>query len=161
MKKQLSLSLILLTLTACSGGIASNNVSLGVGLGTNIGRHVGLGTSINIPLGGIEKTETAPTNEVKLTHQQVLTYFDAQGNASEHPVKGGIQRRLLSKASADSYVVQDFYETGEKRSDPMTLNKKDVFTFRAHPENGSYTIYAINGVIMQQQNFKNNRLVHP
>lgn len=162
MKKIILLPLSAFLLSACSSGISSNNISLGVGLGTQIGRHVGLGTSINIPLGGLGKhQEHAETTNNKITEHTILTHFDTQGMPTEHPVKGGVQRRLLTKHNQQDYLVQDFYETGEKRSDPMILDKETLFTFRARPENGHYTIYALDGTIIQQQTFQNHRLITP
>lgn len=159
MKHYLSPIALSLLLAACSG-MDGNNVSLGVGLGGTIGRHVGLGTSLNIPLtiGRGNQANNPENSGINVIEEKVLTYFDAQGNASDNAVKGGYYRQLLSKQS-NGYWVQDFYATGEKRTEPMLLSREQAFTFRAHPNNGAYTVYAINGNIMQQQNFRNGQLV--
>lgn len=149
-------AVLALLLSAC--GSTSNGVLLGVGLGGLIGNHVGIGTSINIPIGGNKQPETAGNSGINVIEQKIITNFDAQGNATEQAVKGGYYRQLISQ-DKNGYLVQDFYSTGEKRTDPMTLTREQVFTFRAHPLNGSYTVYAINGNIMQQQNFRNGKTV--
>ena len=150
-----------LLLAACTGvGVDSNNISLGLGLGGTIGRHVGLGTSLNIPLtiGRNGNTTTTNNSGINIIEEKILTYFDTQGNTTDSAVKGGYYRQLISKQN-NGYLVQDFYSTGEKRTDPMTLSKEQAFSFRAHPNDGTYTVYAINGNIMQQQNFRNGQLV--
>lgn len=149
-----------LMLGACSGvGVNGSGISLGVGLGGMLGNHVGLGTSVNIPLEiGRDKTQTNNTGGINVIEQKVITYFDAQGKASDSAVKGGFMRQLLAKQGND-FLVQDFYDTGEKRTDAMTLTREQLFVFRAHPNNGVLTVYAINGNIMQQQNFRNGKLV--
>ena len=55
--------------------------------------------------------------------------------------------------------VQDFYESGQKRSDAMLLTRESLYDFRAHPQNGVLTTYAINGNILYQQNFRNGKMV--
>lgn len=149
---------IALLLSACAGGISGSSASIGIG--THIGRHVGVGGTINLPLGGINKKTSNTPAAVAFSEQQIITYFDTQGKAVNQAVKGGFQRRLLAKPADNEYLVQDFYESGEKRTDPMILNKEDVFQFRAHPQNGSYTVYAINGTIMLQQTFNNGKLIN-
>lgn len=147
----------LLLLSAC--GATANGVSLGVGIGSRIGSHVGIGTSINIPIGGRNQPQpSAGSGGIQVIEQKIVTHFDAQGKASEQPVKGGYYRQLI-RQDADGYLVQDFYAGGEKRTDPMTLTREQVFSFRAHPLNGSYTVYALNGTVMQQQNFRNGKAV--
>lgn len=147
-----------LLLSAC--GVSTNGMSVGIGIGSSIGRHVGLGTSINIPIGGNSNgTATSATNSgINISEQKILTYFDAQGNPSEQAVKGGYYRQLIAQ-DKNGYLVQDFYAGGEKRTDPMTLSREQLFVFRSHPNNGSYTVYAVNGTIMQQQNFRNGKTV--
>lgn len=147
-----------LLLAAC--GASSNGVSLGLGIGSRIGSHVGIGTSINIPIGG---SKPAPADNsgkggINVIEQKIITYFDTEGKAGEQPVKGGYYRQLISR-DKNGYLVQDFYSGGEKRTDPMTLTREQLFTFRAQPLNGSYTVYAVNGTLMQQQNFRNGRAV--
>ncbi|XXQ67238.1 NemA protein [Neisseriaceae bacterium B1] len=145
-------------LSACSGvGVNGSGVSLGVGLGGMIGNHVGLGTSINIPIGR-DTTPTQQTGGIHVIEQKIITYFDTHGQTSNSAVKGGFSRQLLAK-QGDDFLVQDFYDTGEKRTDPMTLTREQLFVFRTHPNNGALTVYAINGNIMQQQNFRNGKLV--
>lgn len=149
-------------LVGCANGISSNGVSLGIGLGGMLGNHVGIGTSVNIPLGGNSgslKTDTANTG-LNVFEEQIVTYFDANGMAKDAAVKGGFYRKLLSKPSSDEYLVQDFYEMGGvKRTDPMILSRDQLTTFRANPRNGTLTVYAINGNVMQNQVFKNNQIV--
>ncbi|MDK4527506.1 NemA protein [Kingella kingae] len=162
MKQTILWAAVALGLTACSGvGVNGSGVSLGVGLGGSIGRHVGLGTSINIPL-SLDKDEAeSKTGGINVVEQKIITYFDAQGKTSDSAVKGGFFRQLLVKQNDNAYLVQDFYDNGNKRSDPMTLAKEHLFEFRAQPKDGTYTVYAINGNIMQQHNFKNGKLVQP
>lgn len=162
MKQTILWVVVALGLTACSGvGVNGSGISLGVGLGGSIGRHVGLGTSINIPL-SLDKDEAeSKTGGINVTEQKIITYFDAQGKTSDSAVKGGFFRQLLVKQNDNAYLVQDFYDNGNKRSDPMTLAKEQLFEFRAQPKDGTYTVYAINGNIMQQHNFKNGKLVQP
>lgn len=155
MKTQITiLTLCTILLSACSG-TSNNGVSVGIGLGGMLGSRVGVGTSINIPIGS---NTTTPSPNTQIPEQQIITHFDTQGHSSENSVKGGYYRQLLAKQNND-YLVQDFYSSGEKRTDPMLLSREQLFTFRAHPNNGSYTVYAINGNIMQQQNFRNGVLV--
>lgn len=154
-KRIITTAALALCLSAC--GSNGNGVSLGLGLGGLIGNHVGIGTSINIPLGGNKQPENNGSG-INVIEQKIITHFDAQGNATEHAVKGGYYRQLISQ-DKNGYLVQDFYATGEKRTDPMTLSREQVFTFRTHPNNGSHTVYAINGNIMQQQNFRNGKTV--
>ncbi|MDK4573706.1 NemA protein [Kingella kingae] len=162
MKQTILWAVVALGLTACSGvGVNGSGISLGVGLGGSIGRHVGLGTSINIPL-SLDKDEAeSKTGGINVTEQKIITYFDAQGKTSDSAVKGGFFRQLLVEQNDNAYLVQDFYDNGNKRSDPMTLAKEQLFEFRAQPKDGTYTVYAINGNIMQQHNFKNGKLVQP
>lgn len=164
MKQTILWAVVALSLTACSGvGVNGSGISLGVGLGGSIGRHVGLGTSINIPLTlDKDKAETTSnTGGINVVEQKIITYFDTQGRAADSAVKGGFFRQLLIKQNDNAYLVQDFYDNGNKRSDPMTLAKEQLFEFRAQPKDGTYTVYAINGNIMQQHNFKNGKLVQP
>ncbi|EIC14054.1 NemA protein [Kingella kingae] len=162
MKQTILWAVVALGLTACSGvGVNGSGISLGVGLGGSIGRHVGLGTSINIPL-SLDKDEAeSKTGGINVVEQKIITYFDAQGRTADSAVKGGFFRQLLVKQNDNAYLVQDFYDNGNKRSDPMTLTKEHLFEFRAQPKDGTYTVYAINGNIMQQHNFKNGKLVQP
>lgn len=150
--------LILLTsvaLSAC-GGVNSNGISLGIGLGGMLGNHVGIGTSVNIPIGN----KTAETNTSPIITDSTLAHFDANGSPSDSAVKNGFYRKLLSKPSANEYLVQDFYEMGgSKRTDPMILSREQINTFRATPTNGTLTVYAINGNVMQSQIFKDGKLL--
>ena len=132
-----------LALGACANG-TGQGVSLNLGLGGLIGSHLGIGTSVNIPLGG-----TAQKNPADGENRGGLRVI----------VKNGYYRELVAKQNDQTYVVQDFYGNGNKRTDPMTLAKDQLFEFRAHPHNGAYTVYAINGNIMQQQNFRNGKLI--
>ena len=142
-------------LSAC--GTNGNGVSLGIGLG-GFSRHVGIGTSVNIPSGG-RQADTDEKGGLRVIEEQIVTYFDAEGRATEHGVKGGYYRQLLKKQSKRDYLVQDFYFDGQKRSDPMVIARENLFVFRAHPENGVLTVYAINGAVMQQQNYRNGQPV--
>lgn len=143
-------------LSACAGGVSSSNgVSLGIGLGGMLGNHVGIGTSVNIPLG----TQNTEISNVK-TIEEPTIYFDAQGQSVDSAVKGGYRRTVLAKQADGLYLVQDFYEVGgAKRSDPMQLSREQLHTFRATPANGTLTVYAINGNVMQQQTFQNGKLI--
>ena len=155
--KQTAKHLILCTcaaiLAGCAG-ISGSGVSLGVGLG---GRHVGVGTSVHIPLGS--QTGNQSAGGVNVLEEQIVTYFDTEGKAVSSAVKGGYHRKLLRKQGTDGYLVQDFYSSGEKRSDAMLLDRDNLYDFRAHPKSGVLTVYAINGSIMRQQNFRNGRAV--
>ncbi|MCP1659733.1 NemA protein [Neisseria perflava] len=162
MKHIIPLTALAALLSACTVG--TPGMSVGLGVGTSIGRHVGLGTSLNIPI-SLDKNKTGQnTNNsnggVNVIEEQIVTYFDAQGNTSNNAVKGGFYRRLISKSGND-YVVQDFYgDNGQKRTDPYTLTREQLMQFRAAPANGSLTTYAYNGNLMQQQVFKNGKLVN-
>lgn len=160
MQKCLGLTWVLVMLLSACSGVNGGGVSLGVGLGGGIGHHVGVGTSINIPIGRTTPTTNIPDNGgINVIENQIITYFDTQGQTSHAAVKGGYERRLLAKVSQNEWLVQDFYSTGEKRTDPMTLSREQVFTFRAHPNDGSYTVYAINGNMMLQQNFRQGKAI--
>lgn len=161
MKKTLLISVLAVTLAACGVGVSNQGISLGLGLGGTIGRHVGLGTSINIPLTfDKNNTETAQkVGDLNVDEQKIITHFDAQGRVSDAAVKGGFFRQLLAKQGNNAYLVQDFYDNGKKHTDPMILQQNQLFEFRAHPNDGAYTVYAINGNIMQQQNFRNGKLI--
>lgn len=157
----LVIGMLSVALTACGVGMSSNGISLGLGLGGLIGNHVGVGTSINIPL-TFDKTNTETTQKVgdlNVDEQKIITHFDAQGRVSDAAVKGGFFRQLLAKQGNNAYLVQDFYDNGKKRTEPMILQQNQLFEFRAHPNDGAYTVYAINGNIMQQQNFRNGKLI--
>ncbi|MBF0804738.1 MULTISPECIES: NemA protein [unclassified Neisseria] len=156
--KHILFAATLATLSACTVG--TPGMSVGVGVGTSIGRHVGLGTSINIPV-GLDRTRTGGNKDgTNVVEEQTVTYFDAQGNARNQPVKGGFHRQLVGRRS-NEYIVQDFYsDNNQKRTDPYTLPRSRLMDFRAHPENGALTTYAYNGNMMQQQIFKNGKLVN-
>ncbi|WP_416191064.1 NemA protein [Neisseria sp. CCUG12390] len=162
MKTIISAGLVVAGLSACSVG--TPGMSVGLGLGTTLGRHVGLGTSVNIPV-RLDRRQTSPDSSqahrggVNIVDEQIVTYFDADGNPSNNMVKGGFYRQLLSKRN-NEYVVQDFYSDNSiKRTDPYTINRSQLMQFRATPANGSLTVYAYNGNIMQQQIFQNGKLV--
>ncbi|PSJ80455.1 NemA protein [Neisseria iguanae] len=162
MKMILSAALAIATLSACSLG--TPGMSIGLGLGTALGNHVGLGTSLNIPV-RLDKTKIGSnTNQTKnssvnIVDEQIVTYFDAHGNVSNNAVNGGFYRQLLSKRN-NEYVVQDFYgDNNIKRTDPYTISRNQLMQFHATPTNGSLTTYAYNGNIMQQQVFQNGKLV--
>ena len=139
-------------LAGCSG----SNVLLGLGFA---GRHLGLGTGLSIPVGSRNNgSNVQDLGGLRIIEEQVVTYFDAQGKAVPNEVKGGYYRQLLSRQGRD-YLVQDFYESGQKRSDAMLLTRESLYDFRAHPQNGVLTIYAINGNILYQQNFRDGKMV--
>lgn len=147
--------LIAFSVAACTSG----GVSLGMGLGGMLGNHVGLGTSINIPLSSSTSTAKSTSDgEINVIEQKIITYFDTQGTPSDAAIKGGYYRQLLGKNDSD-FLVQDFYATGEKRTDPMQLERDALFIFWAHPKNGTYTVYAINGAVMQQLTYQQNRVI--
>lgn len=145
-----------LLLAACSVG--TPGVSLNLGLGGNIGRHVGLGTSVNIPL-TLDKTKAAENAQTPIMGEQILTYFDAKGQAADQAVKGGFVRKLIGKRSNGGYIVQDFYDNGQKRTDPVEIAKADLFVWDARPQNGSLTVYAYNGSVLKQQVFRDGKLI--
>lgn len=154
-----ALSLSACLLSACTVG--TPGMSVGLGVGTGIGRHVGLGTSINIPVGIDRRAERAPKSSggINVSEEQIVTYFDAQGNPTNSAVKGGFHRQLISRRNSE-YLVQDFYsDNSQKRTDPYNLPRDRLMTFRTTPIDGSLTVYAYNGSIMQQQVFRNGKLV--
>ncbi|MFV2030701.1 NemA protein [Neisseria sp. S1] len=158
MKKLAYIAPLVLLLGACSVG--TPGMSVGIGLGTNIGSNVGLGTSINIPV-GFDKNRSAEKSNggINVIEEQIVTYFDARGNTSDSPVKGGYYRQLIGKRG-NEYTVQDFYsDHSRKRTDPYILPRSELLNFRAHPAEGTLTTYAYNGNVMQQQTFSNNKLI--
>ncbi|ROV56441.1 NemA protein [Neisseria chenwenguii] len=155
MKTVLATTLLTLTLCACSNG--TPGMSVGIGLGTGIGSHLGLSTSLNIPI-GLNKNRAQNSDGLKIIEEQIVTHFDTHGNATDSAVKGGFYRQLISKRGS-SYLVQDFYSDGKKRTDPYTLPRNKLLQFRAMPDNGSLTVYAYNGTVMQQQVFQSGKLV--
>ena len=112
-----------------------------------------LGTSIEHPC-RLDKTKTTKDTDsdgIRITEEQIVTYFDAHGTPSNSAVKGGFHRQLISKRN-NEYVVQDFYsDNSQKRTDPYVLSRSQLMQFRATPSNGSLTTYAYNGTVMQQQ----------
>ena len=144
----------LLLLTACAGGPGGSSISLGIG---GFGSHIGLGTSVNIPIGS--RTPAADKGGINVTEEQIITHFAADGTASEQAVKGGSYRRLLNVLGGGNYLVQDFYGDGQKRTDPMILPKKALFSADAHPTNSAYTVYDRNGNPIRRQVYRNNRLI--
>ena len=104
--------------------------SISLGIG-GFGSHIGLGTSVNIPIGS--RTPAAD--------------------------KGGSYRRLLNVLGGGNYLVQDFYSDGQKRTDPMILPKKALFSADAHPTDSAYTVYDRNGNPIRRQVYRNNRLI--
>ena len=160
MNKWIVSIIIMGLLSACGMGVNSNSVSLGLGLGGGFGRHVGVGTSINIPLTfNKNEPQTASQTGVNIIEQKIITYFDTQGQPIDSAVKGGFYRQLVEKQGS-KFLVQDFYGTGEKRTDPMLLDRSDVFEFRAIPKDGKHTIYAINGAIMSQYMYQNGQAIN-
>ena len=159
MKKLILTAALVASLSACTAG--TPGMSVGLGLGTSIGSHLGLGTSINIPVGlGTKSQSNSNDSSINVIDEQIVTYFDAQGNTSNHAVKGGFYRQLIKKQSSNSYLVQDFYgDNAHKRTDPYTLTRDRLMTFRTHPAEGSLTTYAYNGAVMQQQVYSNDKLV--
>lgn len=159
MKYTVLSSALALLLTACS--VDTPGMSVGLGVGTGIGRHVRLGTSINFPV-RLDKNKNGISSDnggIKVIEEQIITYFDTHGNTSNGMVKGGYYRQLINKRGGD-YIVQDFYsDNGQKRTDPYTLSRNQLMLFRAIPDNGSLTTYAYNGNVMQQQVFKNGKLI--
>lgn len=157
MQRVIVLISVVVLLNACQ--ISPNGMSMNLGIVGGSGGHLNVGTSLNIPVrfGTASHQATAsPTIE-----ESIITHFDAQGVPSEQAVKGGFYRQLLSKRNAEEYVVQDFYaDGGKKRTDPMVLPKATLFEFRAHPVNGTLTVYAYNGNIMRQQTYQNNHLIN-
>lgn len=145
--------LLLPVLAACSSSPSGMSVNLGIG--SSIGRHVGLGTSVNIPVGLPGKRDPG----INTIEEQTVTHFDAQGNTSETAVKGGYYRQLISKRSDSEYIVQDFYQdNAKKRTDPMILSRNQLMDLNAHPHEGTLTVYAYNGNIMRQQTYQNGKL---
>ena len=144
----------LLLLTACAGGPGGSSISLGIG---GFGSHIGLGTSVNIPIGS--RTPAADKGGINVTEEQIITHFAADGTASEQAVKGGSYRRLLNVLGGGNYLVQDFYGDGQKRTDPMILPKKALFSADAHPTDSAYTVYDRNGNPIRRQVYRNNRLI--
>lgn len=140
-------------LAACQAG--TPGMSVGIGLGTAIGSHVGLGTSINIP---VSMKRTPSSEGVNIIEEQIVSYFDAQGRAVNQAQSDGFYRRLIGKNGGD-YTVQDFYANGNKRTDPYTINRQQLMTFQVYPENGTLTTYAYNGNVMQQRVFRNGKLI--
>ncbi|WP_107725880.1 NemA protein [Neisseria weaveri] len=155
--KYLTLSTITVMLCACTAG--TPGVSVGLGLGTNIGSHVGLGTSINIPVGLKNKPAGSDNSGINVIEEQIITYFDAKGGTSDLAIKGGFYRQLIKKRG-NEYIVQDFYgDNSKKRTDPYILPRERLMTFKTHPINGTLTTYAYNGNIMQQQTYQNDKLI--
>ena len=161
MKKLFLISTVILHLSACGVGVNPNGVSVGLGLGGMIGHHVGLGTSVNIPLTFDKKDESVQNHhgEINIIDQKIVTYFDTQGQPTDSEVKGGYYRQLISKQGNSQFIVQDFYATGQKRTDPMLLDRSNIFEFRAHPKNGTHTVYAINGAVMSQYTYQDNQII--
>lgn len=160
MKKGIVSIITIGLLSACGMGVSSNGASLGLGLGSGFGRHIGVGTSINIPLTfNKNEPQTASQTGVNIIEQKIITYFDTQGQPIDSAVKGGFYRQLVEKQGS-KFLVQDFYGTGEKRTDPMLLDRSNVFEFRAIPKDGKHTIYAINGAIMSQYTYQNGQVIN-
>ena len=159
MKPILPSCALVLLLSACTVG--TPGMSVGLGVGTSIGNHVGLGTSINIPV-GLDKTRSGNQNDnsgLNVIEEQIVTYFDAQGKPRNASAAGGFYRQLIGKRG-NEYTVQDFYsDNSRKRTDPYVLPRNELMNFRAHPADGTLNIYAYNGNLMQQQTYRNNRLV--
>lgn len=157
MKHLILSSTLVALLSACTAG--TPGMSVGLGLGTSIGSHLGLGTSVNIPIRFNSGTRTADSGGINVIEEKIIANFDAQGRVSNTAVKGGFYRQLISKRGGE-YIVQDFYsDNSRKRTDPYTLSREQLLTFRAAPTNGSLTTYAYNGNIMQQQVFQNGKLI--
>lgn len=146
----------------CASGVSSSGASLNIGLGSMMGSHVGVGTSVRIPL-GYHSHDTKVQSDMRNNYvlkEQIVTYFSARGMVTDAAVKGGFYRKLLSKLNSDEYLVQDFYEMGGmKRTDPMILSREQLMTFHTNPHNGTLTVYTIDGEIIKNQVFKNNQLV--
>lgn len=148
--------LLLPALAACAADPSGMSVNLGIG--SSIGRHVGLGTSVSIPVGPRRLPSGSGINTAE---EQIVTHFDAQGNTSESAVKGGYYRQLVSKRGNNEYIVQDFYEdNSKKRTDPFIITRNQLMNFNAHPQDGTLTVYAYNGNIMRQQTYQNGRLAN-
>ncbi|WP_338809544.1 NemA protein [Neisseria leonii] len=159
MKTALSAALVsTVLLGACTAGAPGMSVNLGIG--SSIGRHIGLGTSVSIPV-RLDQGQTDKSGGLNIIEEQIVTYFDAQGRKTDKQVPGGFHRQLISKRSSSDYLVQDFYsDNSRKRTDPMIIPRNALFDFDAHPADGTRTVYAYNGSLMQQQVYQNNRLIN-
>ena len=114
---------------------------------------------------GLDKTKTTKGTDsdgIRISEEQIVTYFDAHGTPSNSAVKGGFHRQLISKRN-NEYVVQDLYsDNSQKRTlDPYVLSRNQLMQFRATPSNGSLTTLRLNGTVMQQQVFQNGKLLTP
>ena len=139
-------------LAGCSG----SNVLLGLGVA---GRHLGVGTGLSIPVGSRNNgSNVQDLGNLRIIEEQVVTYFDAQGKAVPNEVKGGYYRQLVER-QAREYWMQDFHESRQNHRDAMLLTRESLYDFRAHPQNGVLTTYAINGNILYQQNFRDGKMV--
>ncbi len=135
-------------------------MAVNLGIGSTIGHHLGLGTSLSIPVTLGNKTNTGNNSGINVYEEQIVTYFDAHGQTSDAAVKGGFYRQLIGKRNANEYIVQDYYgDNAKKRTDPMVLDKSQLMDFRAHPNDGTLTIYAYNGAVMQQQVYQQGKLI--
>ena len=140
-------------LTACTGLPGGAAVGLGIG---GISRHLGFGTSLSVPVGG---RGYGGIRDLNVIEEHVVTYCAADGTAGNSAVKGGYYRQLLGRQGG-GYLVQDFYEdNAAKRTDPMLLPRNMLYTFDAHPADGSLTVYARNGNVLRQQVYRNGQLI--
>lgn len=163
MKTLSTLLVASLFLAGCSVN-GTPGMAVNLGIGSTIGHHLGLGTSLSIPVTLGNKANTAnPSGNnggINVYEEQIVTYFDAHGQTSDAAVKGGFYRQLIGKRNANEYIVQDYYgDNAKKRTDPMVLDKSQLMDFRAHPNDGTLTIYAYNGAVMQQQVYQQGKLI--
>ena len=142
---------VLLTVTACSGGISPAGLSIGIGGGSH---HVGIGTALTIPLG------SRSNGGIHVSEQTVASYFAADGQAKNQPVAGGFFRKILSQQSGGLYLVQDFYhDNGQKRTDPMLIEQSQLKNAFAYPQSGSQTLYYPSGNVQTQTQYQQGRAI--
>ena len=56
--------------------------------------------------------------------ENIIAYYDADGDAAERPMKGGYYRALLGRTAEGRAVVQDFYQDSRtKQINPVVIGK--------------------------------------
>ncbi len=138
-----------LLLAACTPA----GISIGLGGGTG---GFGIGTNIHFPIGGNSQNQGG----VRVIEEKIVTYFDSRRQPQSQPAKDGYYRELLAQRRGGLYLVQDFYESGaRKRSDPMLIEKHQLFDFYAHPASGSHSVYYPSGRLASQTQYQDGKVI--
>lgn len=87
----------------------------------------------------------------QITRKKDETYhYDKNGKPVEQPAADGYFRKVLGKAAGGKWVVQDFYGSGQKQTNPVLIPRSaDVKDFANPKIDGLANWYGKDGVLLQ------------